>query len=167
MKQVKHHIHETINNETSGQTWHTQFRIGTYINDQFTFNENSQFPRGEENLDQFFLQMTPDTASDSTHGDQSININLVAKAVAEVIDKVNSKTGKKSILFSHSQGGFPGWESARYTDKIASIITIEPGSAPNVNGDDYRVLSQKEIPIAFYYSDYIGTNFTDVPSAMM
>ena len=157
----------TISNETSDQTWYTQFRIGTYINGQFTFNENSQFPRGEENLDQFFRQMTPDTAMDSAHGDQNINITLVAKAVAAVIDKVYSKTGKKSILFSHSQGGMPGWESARYTNNIASIIAIEPGMAPNVNGDDYKALAQKRIPIAFYYGDYIGTNFTDVPAAMM
>ena len=46
----------TISNETSDQTWYTQFRIGTYINDQFTFNENSQFPRGEENLDRSIFQ---------------------------------------------------------------------------------------------------------------
>lgn len=157
----------TISNETSDQTWYTQFRIGTYINGQFTFNENSQFPRGEENLDQFFRQMTPDTAMDSANGDQNINITLVAKAVAAVIDKVYSKTGKKSILFSHSQGGMPGWESARYTNNIAAIIAIEPGMAPNVTEDDYKALVQKKIPIAFYYGDYIGTNFTDVPAAMM
>ncbi len=157
----------TISNETSDQTWYTQFRIGTYINDQFTFNENSQFPRGEENLDQFFRQMTPDTAMDSAHGDQNINTTLVAQAVAAVIDKVYSKTGKKSILFSHSQGGMPGWESARYTNNIASIIAIEPGVAPSVDGDDYNALVQKKIPIAFYYGDYIGTNFTDVPAANM
>ena len=61
----------------------------------------------------------------------------------------------------------PGWESARYTNNIASIIAIEPGMAPNVTGDDYKALAQKKIPIAFYYGDYIGTNFTDVPAAMM
>ena len=157
----------TISNETSDQTWYTQFRIGTYINNQFTFNENSQFPQGEESLDQFFRQMTPDTAMDSAHGDQNINTTLVAQAVAATIDKVYSKTGKKSILISHSQGGMPGWESARYTDNIASIIAIEPGLAPSVDGDDYKALVQKKIPIAFYYGDYIGTNFTNVPAANM
>ena len=30
----------TISNDTSDQTWYTQFRIGTYINDSFTYNEN-------------------------------------------------------------------------------------------------------------------------------
>ena len=46
----------TISNEISDQTWYTQFRIGTYINDQFTFNENSQFPRVEENLINFSVK---------------------------------------------------------------------------------------------------------------
>ena len=104
----------TISNEISDQTWYTQFRIGTYINDQFTFNENSQFLRGEENLDQFFRQKTPDTDMDSEHGDQNTNTTLGAQAVASVINKVYSKTGKKSILFSHSQGRMPGWEYAFY-----------------------------------------------------
>ena len=102
----------TISNETSDQTWYTQFRIGTYINDSFTYNENSQFPRGEDALDQFFRQMTPDTGMDSAHGDQNINTTMVANAVAAVIDKVYSMTRKKSILVSHSQGGGPGWAAA-------------------------------------------------------
>lgn len=55
----------TINTEPSDQTWYTQFRIGTYLNDEFTYNEGSQFPAGEEALDQFFRQMTPDTGMDN------------------------------------------------------------------------------------------------------
>lgn len=59
----------TINTEPSDQTWYTQFRIGTYLNDEFTYNEGSQFPAGEEALDQFFRQMTPDTGMDNAGGD--------------------------------------------------------------------------------------------------
>lgn len=59
----------------------------------------------------------------------------------------------------------PGWESTRYIENIALIVAIEPEIAPNVDGDDYKSLVQKEIPIAFYYADYIGANFTDVPAA--
>lgn len=51
----------TINAETADQTWYTQFRIGTFQDGKFTYNENSQFPQGEEELNQFFRQMTPDT----------------------------------------------------------------------------------------------------------
>ena len=59
----------TISTEPSDQTWYTHFRIWTYIDNDFTYNNNSQFPKGEELLDQFFRQMTPDTAMDSANGD--------------------------------------------------------------------------------------------------
>ena len=36
----------TMTTTPSDQTWYTQFRIGTYLNDEFTYNEGSQFPRG-------------------------------------------------------------------------------------------------------------------------
>ena len=116
----------TINTEPSDQTWYTQFRIGTYLNDEFTYNEGSQFPAGEEALDQFFRQMTPDTGMDNAGGDQNIDNTVVAQAVAATIDEVYARTGKDSILVTHSQGGMPGWETARYTDHIAAIVAIEP-----------------------------------------
>lgn len=34
----------TMTTTPSDQTWYTQFRIGTYLNDEFTYNEGSQFP---------------------------------------------------------------------------------------------------------------------------
>ena len=157
----------TISNQTSDQTWYTQFRIGTYINERFTYNEKSQFPQGDEILDQFFRQMTPDTGMDSANGDQSINNTIVAKAVAAVIDKVYSMTGHKSILVTHSQGGLPGWEIPRYTDYIAAIIAIEPGAGPTVGSEDYNTLVKKKIPITFYYGDYIGEKYTNVPASSM
>ena len=46
--------------------------------------------------------MTPDTGMDSVGGDQNIDITVVAKAIAAVIDKVYSMTNKKSIIFTHS-----------------------------------------------------------------
>lgn len=157
----------TISTTPSDQTWYTQFRIGTYRNGEFTYNEGSQFPSGEEALDQFFRQMTPDTAMDSVNGDQNIDNTVVARAVAATIDKVYARTGKNSILVTHSQGGRPGWETARYTDHIAAIVAIEPGMAPVVEGEDYRVLVRKQIPIAFYYGDYIGESYPQVPAAGM
>lgn len=110
----------TISTEPSDQTWYTQFRIGTYINGAFTYNENSQFPQGEDVLDQFFRQMTPDTAMDSANGDQNIDNTVVAQAVAAAIDEAYERTEKDSILVTHSQGGMPGWETVRYTDHIAA-----------------------------------------------
>ena len=93
--------------------WYTQFRIGTYLNGEFTYNEGSQFPQGEEVLDQFFRQMTPDTGMDNADmGDQNIDNDVVARAVAAAIDEIYDRTGQDSILVTHSQGGLPGWEAA-------------------------------------------------------
>ena len=72
----------TITTEPSDQTWYTQFRIGTYLDGSFTYNEGSQLPQGEDVLDQFFRQMTPDTGMDSANGDQNIDTTVVAQAVA-------------------------------------------------------------------------------------
>lgn len=157
----------TMTEEPSDQTWYTQFRIGTYLDDAFTYNEGSQFPEGEEALDQFFRQMTPDTGMDNAGGDQNIDNTVVAQAVAAAIDEIYERTGKDSILVTHSQGGRPGWETARYTDHIAAIVAIEPGMAPEVDSEDYNALLEKEIPVSFYYGDYIGEEFTDVPAASM
>lgn len=157
----------TISTVPADQTWYTQFRIGTYIDGSFTYNENSQFPQGEKELDQFFRQMTPDTGMDSANGSQSIDNAVVAKAVAAAIDEVYEKTGKNSVLVTHSQGGRPGWSVPRYTEHVAAIVAIEPGAAPAVDSDDYRLLSDKKIPIVFYYGDYIGENLTGIPAAAM
>ena len=157
----------TISTTPSDQTWYTQFRIGTYIDGAFTYNENSQFPQGEDVLDQFFRQMTPDTGMDSANGDQNIDNLVVAQAVAATIDKVYEMTGKNSILVTHSQGGIPGWDVPQYTDHVAAIIAIEPGMAPMPDSDGYNALLEQNIPVAFYYGDYIGQEYTDVPAAGM
>lgn len=157
----------TISTKPSDQTWYTQFRIGTYRDGAFTYNEGSQFPAGEDALDQFFRQMTPDTGMDSVGGDQNIDITVVAQAVADAIDEAYERTGKESILVTHSQGGMPGWAAARYTDHIAAIVAIEPGMAPAVDSKDYAAMLEQEIPVALYYGDYIGEEFTDVPAAGM
>ena len=78
----------TMTTTPSDQTWYTQFRIGTYLNDEFTYNEGSQFPQGEDVLDQFFRQMTPDTGMDNAAGDQSIDNTVVAQAVAAAVDEI-------------------------------------------------------------------------------
>ncbi|MGM9540782.1 alpha/beta hydrolase [Anaerovibrio sp.] len=157
----------TISTVPADQTWYTQFRIGTYRDNQFTYNENSQFPQGEKELDQFFRQMTPDTAMDSANGDQSIDNTVVAKAVAAAIDEVYEKTGKNSVLVTHSQGGRPGWGVARHTDHVAAIVAVEPGAAPSTDSEDYRILLEKKIPVVFYYGDYIGESLEGIPAAAM
>lgn len=36
-----------------------------------------------------------------------------------------------------------------------------------VDSDDYNILLEKNIPVVFYYGDYIGMDFADVPAAPM
>ena len=157
----------TISTEPSDQTWYTQFRIGTYLDNEFTYNEGSQFPQGEEVLDQFFRQMTPDTGMDSANGDQNIDNTVVAQAVAAAIDDIYERTGQDSILVTHSQGGLPGWEVPLYTDHVAAIVAIEPGAAAEVDSEAYNTMLEQDIPVTFYYGDYIGEELTDVPAAAM
>ncbi|MDO4179301.1 MAG: alpha/beta fold hydrolase [Phascolarctobacterium sp.] len=157
----------TISTAPQDQTWYTQFRIGTYINDAFTYNDKSKFPRGEAALDQFFRQMTPDTGMDSANGSQSIDNVVVAKAVAAAVDKAYAKTGEKVVLVTHSQGGRPGWLVPMYTKNVAAIVAVEPGRAAEVNSDSYQELVAQKIPVIFYYGDYIGANFKNVPAASM
>ena len=39
--------------------------------------------------------------------------------------------------------------------------------APEVDSESYNTLLEQNIPITFYYGDYIGEEFTDVPAASM
>lgn len=143
-----------ISTKTLDQRWYTQFRIGRWENGQSVVNEGSQFPNDEKSVDQFFRQMTPDTGMTSDMGADFDN-ETVAKAVAATIDEVYERTGKDSILVTHSQGGGPGWTAANYTDHIAAIIAIEPGGAPSADADDFKAVVEKNIPVTMYFGDYI------------
>ena len=102
----------TISNEISDQTWYTQFRIGTYINDQFTFNENSQFLRGEENLDQFFT----DTII--------TNLTDIMVLYKEDINIVGSIAGLLKNL-------------SRYSENISKLITLNSSNLQKIFGSLY------------------------------
>lgn len=144
----------TISTKTLDQRWYTQFRIGYWQNGKAVPYEGSQFPSDDESVDQFFRQMTPDTGMTSDMGADFDN-ETVAKAVAATIDEVYSRTGKDSILVTHSQGGGPGWTAAEYTDHIAAIVAIEPGGAPAEGSDAYNAVVSKKIPVTIYFGDYI------------
>ena len=143
-----------ISTKTLDQRWYTQFRIGRWENGESVVNEGSQFPNDAASVDQFFRQMTPDTGMTSDMGGDFDN-ETVAKAVAATIDEVYERTGKNSILVTHSQGGGPGWTAARYTDHIAAIVAIEPGGAPGADSEDFKAVLEKNIPVTMYFGDYI------------
>ena len=143
-----------ISTKTLDQRWYTQFRIGRWENGKSVANEGTQFPNDDASVDQFFRQMTPDTGMTSDMGADFDN-ETVAKAVAATIEEVYARTGKDSILVTHSQGGGPGWTVAEYTDHIAAIIAIEPGGAPGADSDDFKTVLEKKIPVTMYFGDYI------------
>lgn len=143
-----------ISTKTLDQRWYTQFRIGRWENGVSVPNEGSQFPNDPESVDQFFRQMTPDTGMTSDMGADFDN-DLVAQAVAATIDEVYERTGKDSILVTHSQGGGPGWTAAKYTDHIAAIVAIEPGGAPAADSEDFRAVLDDGIAVTMYFGDYI------------
>ncbi|MGN0445764.1 MAG: alpha/beta fold hydrolase [Acutalibacteraceae bacterium] len=143
-----------ISTKTLDQRWYTQFRIGKWENGRSVPNPGSQFPNDDASVDQFFRQMTPDTGMKSDMG-ADFDTETVAKAVAATVEEVYRRTGKDSILVTHSQGGGPGWVAAQYTDHIAAIVAIEPGYAPAKGSDAYHAMLKQKIPVAVYYGDYI------------
>lgn len=143
-----------ISTKTLEQRWYTQFRIGKWENGKSVPNEGSQFANSDEAVDQFFRQMTPDTGMKSDMG-IDFDGEMVAKALAATVDKVYSMTGKKPIVFTHSQGGRAGWLTAKYTKNIAAIVAIEPGNAPATDSAEYKSMAEQQIPVAFCFGDYI------------
>lgn len=104
-------VEATIKPTPDEQLWFNQFRIGVWPH----YFEGVQFPRGEETLNQFFRMMTPNTGP--------FDMDVLADAVSAVFDRAGD-----GILFTHSQGGGPGWLTAIKSEKIKGIVAFEPGS---------------------------------------
>ena len=143
-----------ISTKTLEQRWYTQFRIGKWENGKSVPNAGSQFANSDEAVDQFFRQMTPDTGMKSDMG-VDFDGEMVAKALAATVDKVYAMTGKKPVVFTHSQGGRAGWLTAKYTKNMAAIVAIEPGNAPKAGSVEYIAMAEQGLPVAFYFGDYI------------
>lgn len=145
----------TIEPTPYDQLFFDQFRIGTWPN----FFDNVQFDRRPEALDQFFRSVTPNTGP--------YDAGLISDAMSALF----SKTGP-AILFSHSQGGGPGWLTAIKNPNVKAIVAFEPGSGfifpegelppamPSAAGTlspeavsraDFEKLTR--IPIVIYYGD--------------
>ncbi len=145
--------------QTDDQFWFGQFRLGQWPD----FYEGVQFPKDKESLNQYFRQMTPNTAPyDST---------VISDAMKAVFDRTGD-----GILITHSQGGGLGWLTAVKSDKVRAIVSYEPGSdfvfpenempeplvskvdtlrGKAVSMEDFLKLTK--IPIVIYYGDNIGT----------
>lgn len=133
------------------QAWYTHFRIGRGTPNRY---EGSQFPEGEEALNQFLRQMTVNTSN--------YDVAIFGSALSAVLSDVRKMTGKKAVYITHSQGGRVGWQTD--TDNIAAIIAIEPGFAPKVGSDNYKKFVAAKIPMIFYFGDYIENDPYDIKS---
>lgn len=93
------------------QLWFNQFRIGIWPN----YFKGVRFSHNKEALNQYFRQMTPNTGP--------FDIKVISDALSAVVDKSGP-----AILFTHSQGGGPGWYTAMKNNKVKAIVAFEPGS---------------------------------------
>ncbi len=135
-------------------------------------------PDGREGFQNIFLrrgfstyivdQMTPSTGP--------FDVNVISDAMSAVVDKSGP-----AILFTHSQGGGPGWYTAMKNNKVKAIVAFEPGSgfvfpekelpAPMPSAFDTlkgepvpmeQFMALTKIPILIIYGD----NIPDKPVAM-
>lgn len=152
----------TIEPTPFDQLFFDQFRIGKWP----TYFENVQFDRKRETLDQFLRSVTPNTGP------------YDAGVISGAMSALFAKTGP-AILFTHSQGGGPGWLTAIKNPNVKAIVAFEPGSGfifpegelpaamPSAAGTlspeavplaDFEKLTR--IPIVIYYGD----NFPSEPT---
>jgi len=144
------------------QLFFDQFRIGKWPN----YFDNVQFDRKPETLDQFFRSVTPNTGP--------YDAGLIADAVSALF----AKTGP-GILFTHSQGGGPGWLTAIKTPDVKAIVAFEPGSGfifpagelPPAMPSAAGTLSPEAVPLAEFQKltripivIYYGDNFPVEPT---
>ncbi|SDZ70840.1 Alpha/beta hydrolase family protein [Variovorax sp. YR266] len=159
-------VEATLKPTPDEQLWFNQFRVGLWPN----YFNGVQVDRSPETLNQFFRAMTPNTGP--------FDMNVVSDGVSAVFDKVGP-----GILFTHSQGGGPGWLTAMKNSKVKAIVSFEPGSsfifpqgevpAPipsafdTVRGEATSLpqfMALTRIPILIFYGDNIPEQRMDLPA---
>ncbi|MEB1611113.1 alpha/beta fold hydrolase [Xanthomonas campestris pv. campestris] len=148
------------------QLWFNQFRIGLWPE---TF-AGSRFPQGKDVLEQFFRSMTPNTGP--------FDMDVVSDGVSAVFARIGP-----GILFTHSQGGGPGWLTAIKNANVKAVVAFEPGSsfvfpegevpAPIPSAFDTvqgaavpteQFMALTRIPILVLYGDNIPARSIDLPA---
>lgn len=153
----------TIEPAPTDQLLFDQVRFGKWPN----YFENAQFDRSPETLNQLLRSITPNTGP--------YDPAVISDAMAALVAKVGP-----AILFTHSQGGGPGWLTAIKNPSVKAVVAFEPGSGfvfpqgelppamPSAAGtlspeavplSDFQKLTR--IPIILYYGD----NFPIEPTA--
>lgn len=145
----------TIEPTPNDQLFFDQFRMGKWPN----YFNNVQVDRKAATLDQFFRSVSPNTGT------------YDAGVISDAMSALFAKTGP-AILFTHSQGGGPGWLTAIKNPNVKAVVAFEPGSGfifpqdelppamPSAAGtlvpepvslSDFQKLTR--IPIVIYYGD--------------
>jgi len=159
-------VEATLKPTPDEQLWFNQFRVGLWPN----YFNGVQFARDEKTREQFFRAMTPNTGP--------FDMAVVSDGVSAVFDK----TGP-SILFTHSQGGGPGWLTRIKNEKVRGIVAFEPGSSfifpdgelpppipsafDTVQGSAVpmsQFLTLTRVPILIVYGDNIPEQAIDLPA---
>ncbi|MBL8670892.1 MAG: alpha/beta fold hydrolase, partial [Alphaproteobacteria bacterium] len=129
-----------------------------------------QFDRSAGTLDQFFRAMTPNTGP--------FDMAVLSDGVAALFGKIGP-----GILFTHSQGGGPGWLTSVKAPNVKGIVAFEPGSsflfpegeapAPIPSAFDTvqgavvpmpQFMALTRIPILILYGDNIPERPVDLPA---
>jgi pimeloyl-ACP methyl ester carboxylesterase len=150
-----------VTSRTGAQLAFVRWRLGP---EYLRFFENSQFPRSEEALDQFFQRLVPFQLGDPGADSATVN-GLVA-----LFDKIGP-----AILVTHSQSVPFGWATAIKSPNVKGIVAYEGGSffpkgelpeaiprfdgTPSTPGLEVPLadfLKLTEIPIQIVYGDGIS-----------
>lgn len=159
-------VEATLKPTPDEQLWFNQFRIGLWPN----YFEGVQVARDAQTRDQFFRAMTPNTGP--------FDMNVVSDGVSAVFEKIGP-----GILFTHSQGGGPGWLTAIKNGNVKAIVAFEPGSsfifpegevpAPIPSAFDTvtaaavpaaQFAALTKLPILVLYGDNIPDHAIDLPA---
>lgn len=159
-------VEATLKPTPDEQLWFNQFRIGLWPN----YFDGVQVARDEQTRDQFFRAMTPNTGP--------FDMGVVSDGVSAAFNRIGP-----GVLFTHSQGGGPGWLTAIKNDKVKAIVAFEPGSsfvfpagevpAPipsafdTVQGAEVpmsQFMALTRIPILILYGDNIPDHPVDLPA---
>ncbi|AJI85416.1 alpha/beta hydrolase family protein [Yersinia rochesterensis] len=159
-------VEGTVKPLADEQLWFNQFRLGVWPD----FFEGVQFSHDKETLNQYYRQMTPNTGP--------FDINVISDAMSAVVDKSGP-----AILFTHSQGGGPGWFTAMKNANVKGIVAFEPGSSfvfpqdevppPTKNAFDTltgesvplnQFMALTKIPVLIIYGDNIPDKPTVLPA---
>lgn len=159
-------VETTLKPVPDEQLWFNQFRIGLWPN----YFKGVQVAQDAQTREQFFRAMTPNTGP--------FDMGVVSDGVSALFDKIGP-----GILFTHSQGGGPGWLTAIKNAKVKAIVAFEPGSsfvfadgevpAPIPSAFDTvqgaavpleQFMALTRIPILILYGDNIPEQAVDLPA---